>query len=247
MTTPDQPPSSPDGNRQHPSDAALDAALRDLHRQLLIEAPPPLQRATAQRLDTLRQRHRLVWRTAALAASVLLAFGGGWLSHGWWSPTPGAGLARASDSREFVRQASHAHAVYLPEKRHPVEVGADQQAHLVQWLSKRLDRPLKVPLLEAQGFGLVGGRLLPGEAGPRAQFMYENAQAQRITLYLGALTPQGDKPVAADAQGSQFRFEQQGLIASFYWVDDGFGYALSGQVDKATLLSLATQAYPQVR
>lgn len=247
MTTPDQATSSPDGNGQHPGDAALDAALRDLHSQLLNEAPPPLQLATAQRLDALRQRHRLTWQSAALAASVLLAFGGGWWSHGWWGPTPGAGLARASDTREFVRQASHAHAVYQPEKRHPVEVGADQQAHLVQWLSKRLDKPLKVPHLEAQGFGLVGGRLLPGEAGPRAQFMYENAQAQRITLYLGALAPERGKALPADAQGSQFRFEQQGPVASFYWVEDGFGYALSGQVDKATLLALATQVYPQVR
>ena len=38
-----------------------------------------------------------------------------------------------------------AYAVYAPEVRHPVEVAATQQEHLVQWLSKRLGRPLKVP------------------------------------------------------------------------------------------------------
>ncbi|MEO8411415.1 MAG: anti-sigma factor, partial [Propionivibrio sp.] len=31
------------------------------------------------------------------------------------------------------RQAAVAHAVFVPEVRHPVEVGADQEAHLVGW------------------------------------------------------------------------------------------------------------------
>ena len=75
---------------------------------------------------------------------------------------------------EFVRQAAGVHAVYQPEQRHPVEVGAARQDHLVQWLSKRLGRPLKVPVLSTQGFELVGGRLLPGDASARAQFMYQN-------------------------------------------------------------------------
>ena len=90
--------------------------------------------------------------------------------------------------QRFAQQASVAHAVYQPEVRHPVEVTAAQQDHLVQWLSKRLNRPLKVPALGAQGYELVGGRLLPGELGARAQFMYQNGTGQRITLYLGALT-----------------------------------------------------------
>jgi anti-sigma factor RsiW len=73
-----------------------------------------------------------------------------------------------------LRQAGFAHAVYLPEKRHPVEVAAAEQDHMVQWLSKRLGKPLKIPQLGAQGFELVGGRLLPGDSGARAQFMFQN-------------------------------------------------------------------------
>ncbi len=52
-----------------------------------------------------------------------------------------------------------------PEVRHPVEVTAAQQDHLVQWLSKRVGRPLKVPVLAAEGYELVGGRLLSGDGG----------------------------------------------------------------------------------
>ncbi|MDH3317698.1 MAG: anti-sigma factor, partial [Gammaproteobacteria bacterium] len=40
--------------------------------------------------------------------------------------------------RPLPREAAYAHAVYVPEVRHPVEVGADERAHLNAWLSKRL-------------------------------------------------------------------------------------------------------------
>src|SRR6185369_13024482 len=67
-------------------------------------------------------------------------------------------------------RAARAHLVYTPEVRHPVEVDAKEKDHLVKWLSKRLDRPLKVPALGNEGFELLGGRLLPGNDGPVAQF-----------------------------------------------------------------------------
>jgi len=116
----------------------------------------------------------------------------------------------------------------------------------VQWLSKRLGRPLKIPKLEALGFELVGGRLLPGEGGARAQFMFQNSQSQRITLYLGAMTPTAAGQNSQDTQATQFRFEPNGPVPSFYWAEEGFGYALSGQVDKATLMALADAVYSQI-
>ena len=38
----------------------------------------------------------------------------------------------------LAARSLEAHRVYVSEVRHPVEVGADEEAHLVQWLSKRL-------------------------------------------------------------------------------------------------------------
>jgi len=67
---------------------------------------------------------------------------------------------------------------------HPVEVGAGAEAHLVQWLSKRLGRPLVVPDPAAVGFRLMGGRLPPAEDGPAAQFHMRTARGGRVTLYL---------------------------------------------------------------
>ena len=57
-------------------------------------------------------------------------------------------------NKRFARDAMAAHVVYSPEVRHPVEVAAAEQQHLVQWLSKRLGTQLKAPVLQAQGFDL---------------------------------------------------------------------------------------------
>jgi anti-sigma factor RsiW len=89
-----------------------------------------------------------------------------------------------SQAPAFARLADVAYAVYSPEVRHPVEVGAPDEAHLTSWLSMRLGQPLSVPSLQEYGYTLVGGRLLPGETGPAAQFMYEDQAGARVTLYV---------------------------------------------------------------
>ena len=144
--------------------------------------------------------------------------------------------AAASASR--ARRAAMAHAVYSPEVRHPVEVGAAEQDHLVRWLSKRLGANIKAPLLQALGYELVGGRLLPGENGPVAHFMYQDGRGQRLTLYVS--TRKGDP------RDTAFRFSQEGRVAVFYWIDANLGYALSSELDKATLLKVATSVYQQL-
>ena len=213
--------------------------LRALHADLAHTPPPEPRRASAERLQTHLDAQAAWLRWGGMAAAWLLAFGLGWFMHGYNAATAGPSLAQAVPTG-FVRQAAWAHAVYQPEQRHPVEVGAAQQDHLVQWLSKRLGRPLKVPVLSTQGFELVGGRLLPGDASARAQFMYQNAAGQRVTLYLGAL------PETAAKTPAQFSFHAEGPVSSFYWVDDGFGYALSGDLPREVLLTLATAIHQQL-
>ena len=78
-----------------------------------------------------------------------------------------------------MADALAAHRTFAVEVRHPVEVDAAQEAHLVQWLSKRLGRPLVVPDLSATGYRLMGGRLLPAGSGAAAQLMYENGAGDR--------------------------------------------------------------------
>ncbi|TFW16229.1 anti-sigma factor family protein, partial [Duganella callida] len=135
-------------------------------------------------------------------------------------------------------RAALAHAVYAPEVRHPVEVGADQQAHLVAWLSRRLGAPLKPPQLGAQGYALEGGRLLPGQSGPVAQFMYRDASGARLTLYVSTEQTHNSE--------TGFRYAREGDVSVFYWIDGRFGYALSGNLDKTALAGLANAVYAQL-
>jgi anti-sigma factor RsiW len=219
--------------------------LRGLHRALLDEPLSPALQSAASRAMAAEHAWNQWRRWGGMAAGIVLAFGTGWTTHSLWqaaSPVATGQLAQARSSHEFARQASVAHAIYSPEVRHPVEVTAAEQAHLVQWLSKRLGRPLKLPDLSPQGYELVGGRLLPGEQGARAQFMFQNSGGTRLTLYLGSV----NAGASASSTETAFRFSQEGPVPGFYWVDRGFGYALAGPLSRQDLLRLAQAIHPQL-
>jgi anti-sigma factor RsiW len=141
-------------------------------------------------------------------------------------------------AQQLPLRAARAHLVYASEVRHPVEVDATQQDHLVKWLSKRLGIDLKVPVLAKDGYELLGGRLLPGNEGPVAQFMYQDASGKRLTLYV--TRPHKGEELTA------FRFAQEGPVSVFYWIDKECGYALSGEIDRPTLARVASTVYKQL-
>ena len=179
------------------------------------------------------------WFPYAVAAGWLvlgLALGtvAGWQLHAWR-----VGSVLQAETPAFVKRAAIAHATYSPEVRHPVEVGADQEAHLVAWLSKRLGAQLRAPQLEAVGYSLVGGRLLPGETGPVAHFMYQGRQGTRVTLYV--------RSNATANRETAFRYDAEGSVKVFYWIDRKLGYALSSSdISKEALLKVANAAYQQL-
>jgi anti-sigma factor RsiW len=163
-----------------------------------------------------------------------MAIAAGWLVAGVaLGATVGSQLPRVLDNTHepatFAQRADIAYAVYAPEVRHPVEVGAQDEAQLRSWLSKRLGRSLSVPSLQEYGYVLVGGRLLPGEKGPAAQFMYESPHGTRLTLYV-AQTPNDEMA---------FRLLRDGGRRTFYWVTDHLGYALSGPIAESNLRAIA--------
>ncbi len=217
---------------QHEDAAQRIAAYRRQNERLhdaydaLLHAPLP------GRLHMREAAPHRGWYRYAAAAVLMLASGtAGWHLHGLTEGT-------AAQGTRIARVAAVAHAVYSPEVRHPVEVGADQEAHLVRWLSKRLGANLKIPHLAPQGYSLVGGRLLPGERGPAAQFMYQDVKGQRLTLYVR---------VSSDARApTAFRFAQENGVGVFYWLDGRLGYALSGETDRGELLRVADAVYRQL-
>jgi anti-sigma factor RsiW len=150
----------------------------------------------------------------------------------------GEQAGQLATNMDFARRAAIAHAVYSPEVRHPVEVTAEQEEHLIRWLSKRVGGDLKAPHLVDLGYELVGGRLLPGEKGPVAQFMYQDKNGQRLTLYI--------KTDTGAERETAFRFSQEGTVGVFYWIDRRLSYALSGEVRKEELLKVANAVYQKL-
>ena len=218
----------------HPEDAARVTAYEAQNAALHVLFDPILDEPVAEALRGPARRGRSVPRVWAAAAAVALLAAGtaaGWYLHA----TVGAGSLEAV---AIARRAAVAHAVYAPEVRHPVEVTADEEAHLVKWLSKRLGAPLRAPRLSDQGYDLVGGRLLPGTAGPAAQFMYEDAEGSRVTLYV-TTELHGNRETA-------FRYVATDGVGAFYWIDGPIGYALVGGIEKPSLLRMARLVYEQL-
>jgi anti-sigma factor RsiW len=180
-----------------------------------------------------------------IAAALVAALGiGAVLGYAARGMIPASADRRAAG---LAQQVVVAHAAYRPEVRHPVEVGAAEEAHLVAWLSKRLAVPLRAPSLAEAGFHLLGGRLLPAavdaaaggpeEPTPVALLMYENARGQRLSLMIRR------EPSHRD---TAFRFAQQGATGVFYWIDGPLGYALAAELPREELAAISRLVYRQL-
>ena len=209
----------------------INRALHAVYDSVLDQpVPERLKRGPAPWRLTRRWLRGASLAAAALALLIVGAAGG------WYARD--STVKGRQEQQAMVRPAAMAHRVYVAEVRHPVEVTADQE-HLVRWLSNRLKKPLKAPKLEEAGYRLMGGRLLPGETGHAAQFMYENQQGKRLTLY-----------IRNDVKGTRetaFQFGQDdGGVSVFYWVDGNMGYAISGQMTRDELMPIAKAVYEQL-
>lgn len=231
-----------------PDEAARVAAYLAQNLELRRQFDPVLDEAMPHAMGAPARRRRW-WGGPAgrIAASFVIALAGGaggWMLRGIGAApdilasegATGAGSLSVADS--LPRRAAIAHVVYSPDVRHPVEIAADQEEQLVTWLSKRLGTPIRPPRLGKLGYELIGGRLLPGQRGPVAQFMYHNAAGQRLTLYVS--TEQSHN------RDTGFRFTQEGPVSVFYWIDGKFGYALSAGAGRNELAGLAVAVHEQL-
>jgi anti-sigma factor RsiW len=217
----------------HPEDAALVTAWRAQADAIRARYGVVADEQVPERLKLERLTRRGRSFAAVAAAAVVAAFltGGaaGWMAHG-------ASAAQPSGFDRFTAEALQAYKVYVVEVRHPVEVSADERAHLAQWLSKRLGHQLVIPSLEKVGLKLVGGRLLPGPTGATAFYMYEGASGERFTMYCAPST----SPETA------LRFKEDDRVAAFYWVDNDVAFVVSGPSDRERLKTVTDAIYEQI-
>ena len=225
-----------------PADAAL---LRDLAR--LNEAigqryagilAAPLPAAVQQAVQRIPEQEGVarasglrVWTQIAAAVVIaMLAGTAGFIARD-------LSIEKHQPEAGFATTAIGAHRVYVPEVRHPVEVGAAEETHLVQWLTKRIGAKIRAPVLSPLGWKLVGGRLLPDQGQPAAQFMYEDGTGRRLTLSMRKET---------SLDNTAFQFAESEGFGAFYWVDRPLAYAIAGNLAREELTAIADAVYGQL-
>jgi anti-sigma factor RsiW len=258
----------------HPEQAAKVAGCRRLNQALHAQFDPILSEEVPQRLLDLfadaeqqpaqsRSPQSVGWKTKARGFltnifgpgsgggifAPAMAFGNlrlpaqamtlAWLALGIAVGVQVQSLDRLGGMPPMVKHAAVAYITYASEVVHPVEVNASNESHLVAWLSKRLGMNLKAAKLDELGYTLMGGRLIAGTQRPVAQFMYEDKIGRRLTLYIKTQESGHD-------QSTAFQFAQEGEVSAFYWIDNGTGYVLSGEVDRSMLLKVAVSVYGQL-
>lgn len=223
----------------HP-DAASEVAGWARQNEAMAALFPPVTGETPARLSPraldrgVRADRRQSFRNIA-AALVLLVLGSGigWFGRDYLGPTEAA-------PDRLIDAAVVAHELYVREKTHAVEVAANAP-NLMTWLSNRIATPIDAPNLTEQGFTFVGGRLLPGDPeylpAPVAQLMYENASAQRVTLYITAALP--DKKEV-------WSFKTFDGIEAYYWANDRVTCTVVGDLPEKDLRMLGKKIFEQL-
>jgi anti-sigma factor RsiW len=223
----------------HPDVAKRVAGMgeqRDMLRAALApvaEEPLPPELDLARLIEARRRPARLPRWAAAAAAIALAVLGGagGWSLRGMSQP-PLEGVAA------LANEAAASYAVYAPDRVRPVEIRADDRAQLVDWISKRLGRPVAVPDLAASGYRFMGGRIVATAQGPAALFMYDDDRGTRLVMLA--------RPMAADQNQPMSPLERD-AINGFGWADDGLGYSVVGGIKPQTLRPIANEMRRQLK
>lgn len=222
----------------HPEVAKRIAGFAD-QRELLRAAlapiadePLPPELNLSRIIESRRRRPSPAWW--AVAAMLLLGVGGlgGWVVRGSLQASP-SGLTA------LAQEAAYSYNVYAPDRVHPVEMRASDAAQLVQWVSSRLNRPVRVPDLASSGYRLMGGRLVATQHGPAAMFMYDDDHGSRVVV----LT----RPMSGADQNAPMMPQLQEDVGGFAWADDGVGYSLMGHAAPESLRAVANEARRQAR
>lgn len=172
-------------------------------------------------------------RVAAVAGLMVLSGLFGWQFDKLRSTVPTPTIVN------LVQPASFAHRVYATDTDYPVEISAANQALLNNWVMRRMHTQLKAPNLTIEGLKLVGGRLLPSTNRMAVQFMYEDQQGQRVTVYV--------RRISDHKQGVDFKYKEQGDLHVYYWTNDQMGYAVTGEQSELSLISIASAVQASFR
>lgn len=155
----------------------------------------------------LRRRRQRQWANAAV---LLIALGVGGL--GGWQAREASLLA----SNLPMADALQAHRLFADATA--LDLSARDPQRLQAWLGQHFRHVGNLPDLSAYGFTPLGARLLSNEQGPAALLVFEDAQGQRVSLFLRspgehfARMPSGERV--------------DGQLQARYWSRGDYNYAL---------------------
>ncbi|VWB23258.1 anti-sigma factor [Burkholderia aenigmatica] len=229
------------------NDALLRSELDPLLNEPLPQHLIPPSILVAARKARWSSNANVQSRLRILAMSIgclVVGIGAGWVGRG--------ALNESVPMQRFANDALVSHVVYAPERKHMVEVPAGDEAHLVAWLSKRLDAHLYIPDLAPLGYRLIGGRQTVAADAPAAMLMYEDKTGTRISVQLRRMPNDRDTafrvemlPPDIGVRVAAFSEIDRPRPMAFYWVDQGLGFAVSGPLARPKLLAVAQAVYQQ--
>ena len=191
-------------------------------------APPPLPAVAPREPSAGPRRFASVVATTSVGMA-LVGFALGALTSlntdGFGlAPSPARGVESNLDAMGapagsgLTQRAAETHRTFMADGIRPVEITAAEEPKLLRWLQHRIDASLRIPDLQRQGWGLVGGRIVPGAHGPAAFLVY-NDGTDRLGLYLSRAPASGEFGVGTVGGAVPVGVET--------WDDGQFGYALT--------------------
>ncbi len=169
-------------------------------------------------------------KVAAMAAVFVI---GGLVGYGL-NAVQGQGGDHPAVVVQAMAGATAAHRMFTAEVRHAVEVPATETEHLQTWLSKRMGRDMQVPQLETHGLTFVGGRMLPFGDRAAAQYMYENAAGERMTLFM----TRADRDTH-----TSLRYVRDDGLTTARWQEGAWLFILVAPLDRDTFSPIATDVH----
>jgi len=198
---------------------------------MLDDGPASLRTAALER-QLGRRLARRRWQAALtgpavrqIAAGVAL-FAMGWGAHMTLGPT---GPAYPS----YVAEGLGAHTVFAEDAVHPVEFTPEATAAALDWMSEKLKRKIDSPALDALGLTLVGTRLSGTREGPLAQFIYEDATGNRLSLVV--------MPHPEGAPEAGLRVARENSNGVGYWRDAALDFAVIAETSDLQIETVAAE------
>lgn len=222
----------------HPDMKAVSARFERDRTALAAALAPVVQEPVPTRLTHLAsgkaRPRRLPSLLRNVAAAVVIFVAGG--VAGYFAATLGP-FAGKQAADQFAEKAIDAYVVYAADPAHAVEVGASDQHYLEGWLSKRTGLKLVVPDLSAEGFELLGGRILPVGKNAAALLVYRDKAGNQLSIYMTGDGETKAKGIYEPADGGP---------TAIYWLDDDYGCAIVGSMPREQLREVARKAWRQM-